>query len=78
METYRTPQKISRSGVDGNTQFNSVIGVSSTPDPSVMSGTRIDGTYAPTCVISGTSVVSGTNAAQPSGGPWSPRIGNIR
>ena len=63
---------MSRTGVDGTTPVQSVISETSTPAPSVISGTIIDGTSSPTCGI------IGTNTSPPSSGLWILRIGNIR
>ena len=78
METNRTPQIISSTVVDGTTPVHSGISETSTPYPSAISRTRIDGNSAPTCGISGTSGISGASAGPPYGSLWSPRIGNIR
>ena len=78
MGENRTLQKNSSNGVDGTTPVHSGISETSTPDPSDISGTRINGTFVPPCIISGTSVISGTSAAPPYGGIWIPRIGNKR
>ena len=73
--TNRNLQRISRTGVNGNTPFHSGISETSTPDSIDNSGTRvkrINRTF--TQYPSG---ISRTSADQPACGLWSPRIGNI-
>ena len=73
--TNRNLQRISRTGVNGNTPFHSGISETSTPDSIDNSGTRvkrINRTF--TQYPSG---ISRTSAAPPDGGLWGPRIGNI-
>ena len=74
----RTPQQISKTGIGGTTPYHSGISETSTPALSDINGTIIDRNYAPTCGIIETSGISGTSAAPPSSGLWSPRIVNIR
>ena len=70
------PRRISRTGVDGTTSFHSVISENSTPDLNDNIGTRINGinvTTTPSPIG-----ISETSADPPTGGIWSPSIGNIR
>ena len=82
--TNRTPRRIRKTGIDGITPVHIGIRKTSTPDPSVISGTSINRTSTPDpSGISGISAdptcgISVTSVALPSGGLWSPRIGNIR
>ena len=45
--TNRTPQRIIRTDIDGNTQVHSGMSGTSTSAPSGISGTRISGNYIP-------------------------------